>query len=230
MSHIAFATARGEALVRGPEREHARALVMKPCTRLFMRLLDLPDSEKLFAGEVLSPPEWVEQEPGLRRNRSIELWLEQDCPYVTVGGEPIGYFELALNTALVAGGPTIRLMAYMTGSCENHGYFAPPHGDLISAIQRGRRHNILREGMGWEGVLALLKSWKGYPEEVVMSYSVTESFAAGEKWEDAIERLREAEWPVDFAEHLTADEPQGYLSGTTVFDLEAELMEERAAR
>lgn len=249
MSAIGFYIDGNEAHLRGSERDHARHLVMAFATPLFLDLLKFHRRDDLLAKFRTPIPDWVQRH---ERNegksfeflRDLRLWLENDSPSIEVCGEPIGYGELALNTALVAGSPTLRLLAYLSGSCEDHAYFGPPHGSFIDAVEIGLRHRILNADAGWERVLALLKRMPA--EVVVTDYSVSESWPPADwlddfpGWESAEEgnwleenrdklhgrcltKLLAADWPVDFAPHLVAEDPQGYLSGRSVFDLRAEL-------
>lgn len=84
-------------------------------------------------------------------------------------------FCAELNTAILLGNDTIRLMARMHGQCEIHGYIEGQnrawYADLID---EGRASGLLRESMGWEDVASLCRESDDGP--VVTDYSVTESF------------------------------------------------------
>lgn len=228
MSVVTFTAGKTKhhANVGGSERAYARHIVLTTATDL---VLDLVTSisgkvQRETRERILDPPDYVteawdamEREAGKTRafKSQLALWLRQGEADVLVGGERIGFGELALNTALDSGSAPVRLLAYLQGSCEDHGYFEPPHEHLILAITTGRKHQVLRADKGWEGLVELAREHRS--KVLVMSYSVCEHYSG------TLKALQEAWWPVDFARHLYADEPQGYLTGRSAFDLVAEV-------
>lgn len=227
MSAVTFTAGKSRhyADVRGSERAYARHVVYAQAIKLITDLAtSTPERsaalrERLYHLDSYVADAWKSYDrsdpgSGLTLERVLTLWFNGD-PSLKVHGESIGFGELGLNTALVAGSAPIRLLAYLHGSCEDHGYFEPPHDDLIRAIMTGRRHGVLRADAGWEGLVELAQ--RQSKAMLIMSYSVCENYHG------TLKALREAWWPVDFARHLYTEEPQGYLNGRSAFDLLAEV-------
>lgn len=224
MSAITFYAGRKYANLRGSERAYARHMVLVQAVEMMVNLAtSRPEYAAATRARIFNLDDYVEKawnavEADRTQTRAFRGWLalglREGEATVLVGGERLGFMELALNTALVAGSPAMRLLAYLHGSCEVHAYFEPPHDNLINAITTGRRHSVLRADMGWEAVLDLAKATKA---TIVTDYSVSDSYTG------TLKALREASWPVNFAPHLLAAEPQGYLTGMSMFDFAAEV-------
>lgn len=177
MSHVAFHSPQGTAYVSGPERALAHWL----CPQI--ALLHVPDHE------VLKP---LIPNRDLRDRRSFEYWLRLwDNYFVLPDGKRVDTFGVVLNTTLRQGDEILKLMARLDGQCESHAYVEGPNRAwLADLIEKGRntiynphpsiRDEVikpgpyLRDGMGWEDVVALLRSRDDEP--VVTSYSVCDGF------------------------------------------------------
>jgi hypothetical protein len=98
-----------------------------------------------------------------------------------IGAEPLygygrqGSFDEMLNSLLRLQSNTLTLLARIHGTCELWGWVADSNRDWLALlIEEALTAGLFRPDMGWEGLADLLKT--DGVGEVVMSYSVTESF------------------------------------------------------
>lgn len=148
-------------------------------------------------------------EPALRRERypgsDVTTLIRISEDVLELDGRRVSTWLMSLQTALTLGSDPLRFLARVHGQCEIHGYVEGPNRAwLAGIIDAGRASSVLRAGVGWEGVAALLRAAADAP--VVMSYSVTESFPSlsaardggfvgdGDAWEElpAAERWSQA--------------------------------------
>lgn len=86
-------------------------------------------------------------------------------------------FDASLNTALAIGSDPVKLIARLHGQCELHTYVEEHNRAwLARIIQQGIGMGVLRGGMGWNFVEALLWQTEVFPGPVVASFSGTSSF------------------------------------------------------
>jgi hypothetical protein len=172
MSAVYFHSPSCTVALRGPERAYAGHLT----NRLAIGLLDLSGyrtRERLEPyismpyGPVLDDADWA---------RQMELWWGQSGQQgFSVGDVELHPRNITLNTAMVAGGDAVELLARVHATCEIHGYVEGEHRDwLAGIIERGRESRVLRASMGWEQVVTMLRNREDEP--VVMSYSVCDAF------------------------------------------------------
>lgn len=108
------------------------------------------------------------------------------------------YFDVALNTAMIAGSDAVRLCARLHSQCEIHAWVnGPNRAWLADLIDAALEVGLFRDGMGWSGVSTMLRS--SSKEPVVTSYSVTEEFpnrfVAGLQSDDESEDdILDAQW------------------------------------
>lgn len=187
MSRIYFHSEGDEAEVWGPERAYAGLM----CADALVTALGVRHS---FDSELNPSPirkllpedSYLHRMHGPEFERSLETWLHVSSREMlkTRDGEGVTPFVAAVDTAIVMGSDSIRLLARLHGQCEIHCYVEGPNRAwLANIIEEGRKMAILRADMGWESVIALLRASAAGP--VVTSYSVCEQFpnrhAAG--WE-----------------------------------------------
>lgn len=133
-----------------------------------------------------------------RTYNDLLTWLGVGQGYFVYRGREVSVFDCALNTALLLGNDAIKLLARLHGQCEIHTYVEEKNRYwLADIISTGLEQNILRERMGWESVITLLRDIVQTPGAVVTSYSVTDRFpnpdiAGCETDED--EALEETGW------------------------------------
>jgi hypothetical protein len=136
----------------------------------------------------------------------------------------ISAFPIALNTAFAIGSPVMRWMARVHGSCEVHGWIAKDDAHYFHAlISKGLEDKILRQKCRdmniYDDLLKLLKKPKS---DIVMSYSVCDSFPTTPKaWDKAFAELDPAlRIEIDHIEkgdfRFKCD---GFTTNVTVFDI-----------
>lgn len=225
MSSVGF-YAHGRAVdLRGSERAYGRHLITAPSIALIQDLATSLSSPIRAAvrDRILEPSDWLDEQWSAMEDdagktssfvRTLHTWLAAGEAAILVGGDRMDFIDLALNSAIAAGSPAMRLLAYLCGTCESHGYFEPPHDDLVRAIRTGMDSGVLRADMGWSSVATLAASTKAV---IVMDYSVSDSWTGR-----GLAALRDAWWPRDFGPSLYGDEPEVFTHGHSVFDLIAE--------
>lgn len=207
MSSISFHTEQGrEVELRGSERAWMGML----CNDMLITALNV---SKFDTGD--DPIRKVMSEGSYLRNYTGAKFVDLFDTWVCAGGDRAGFlineklvrcWELALNTAMVMGSDPMYLMARLHGQCEVHGYVPEKQRAWVAGvIEQGLENGLMRSGMGWDGVLALMLAPD--PGPIVTSYSVTDSFpnmkAAGKEWtppaglEDTDE-IHEAWWALSF--------------------------------
>ena len=174
MSRVTFQSRNGEAELLG--RERAYAGVMLTDFSLGLLGLDGYGMMDMLRKVVPERAHLSTYKPDYQQQGFRTYWSVVDEPMV-VNGEKLYPFNLALNTAVVAGSDQIILLARMHATCEIFGYVEGPDrawlADIIDTnfdLDLG----ILRDDMGWEAVSELLRADEDGP--VVMSYSVTDGF------------------------------------------------------
>jgi len=188
MSRIYFHSNGDTVEVRGSERAHFACLIGE----LFVSCLSISDWDRHILKDYL--PDWINSEFTAR------LMLRSST-IGSIAGRDL--FDLQLNTAISMGSDPIKLAAYIHGTCEVFGYFEQKDfGWVIATINQGLTSGIYRYNQGWEDVISLLES---NPSEVVMSYSVTDSFpnaylvgaddfiSDSELWERCVTHIRHAD-------------------------------------
>jgi hypothetical protein len=179
VSYIAWHTRdEGTAELRGSEYAHARGV----CTDLALGLLRaaIAMNHKRLISFLHNPPDYVRKEPEpaehMRWASGLKTWLNVDGE-VSIDGETMSFGEMAMNTAITMNRP-LRLLAWMAGMSENHGYFErPEQSALIEAISEGLDARILRADQGWDRVYDLLeRNVAAGGSAVVWSFSVAESW------------------------------------------------------
>lgn len=183
MSRIYFHSEHETAEVSGRERASMGTF----CGSLLIASLRLDrswPSEAAMYRRLLPPDHYTQRGTDEQFLSSLQTWLY-------VGDGQFGVtrktdaFTCALNTAIVLGGDTLKLMARLHGQCEIYAFVEGPHRAwLADIIERGRASKLLRSGQGWESVVAMLRSRSDGP--VVTSYSVCQSFpnATVAGWKD----------------------------------------------
>lgn len=234
----------GEAEVLGSERAYASGLALDIGVGIVVP--GFRAREQMQAA-LADPPAYLttdgEAEEEWRWKSSLETWLRVDGALL-LDGQAMPFGDLALNTLITMNRP-LRLLAWMHGVCESHGYFEPDaHAALAETITEGRESNVLRAGAGWEDVLDLIDRVGGNGP-IVWSYSVCESFPdrwelrpprspdeSDEDYDDRTDRYiydelsSEDAWDQCIAllrekqwpVALHPDVEQGFLSGKTAFD------------
>jgi len=116
-----------------------------------------------------------------------------------VAGIRLHSYDLDLNTALLAGSDPVRLAAKIQGWCESHAWVdGPDRNWMADIIDDALTAGLYRTGMGWDQVVALLRSRDDEP--VVLSYSVTDSFphlpgdTDEERWQVSFAALQSSPW------------------------------------
>ena len=254
MSAVTFHTRDlGEADLQGSERAHADWLIKQMALAII--LPGSITSDTRLADFFVDPPDYLSDSKG-DWERSVALWLRSGWasggePALLIDGVAEPFDELASNTAIVLGSRPLRLLAWMKGMSENHGYFVPDsHLKVVETIDEGLDDNILRAGMGWDRVRDLfMESVKAAkPSAIVMSFSVSETFPdryelrppqdpdeSDEAYEDRCDLVYDIPYgeawdrcmallhAAKWPVPLHPDRDQGYLRGKTAFDFIAQL-------
>lgn len=189
MSRIYFHTRERTAEVRGWERANMGHLTRQLgydtlISALGGNLRDyiITDHELKTSTEVLGS--YGVNSWSYRLKMAMTSTFSSDQPILELDGQRLSSWELLLNTALVAGGDTIKLMARIDAQCEIHARVETEDREWFAVlIENGRADGLLREGSGWEDVVALARGPFSGP--IIMSYSVTGSFpsASASTWE-----------------------------------------------
>jgi hypothetical protein len=160
---------------------------------------ELRGSERAYMGMLCANLGLAIIEPdGFGKEKSLRAWLPKghylqttgdqmfarswatafrvgDGGLIEINGESIDHWTLGLNTALVLGNDSMRLLARIHAQCEIHGYVEGPNRAWFAGlIEEGLDTGLYREGQGWEDVQTCLHQRADEP--VVMSYSVCQSF------------------------------------------------------
>lgn len=170
MSRLYFHTeTEGDAELLGAERHHMAAVV-SDVALAFMPHLNDP---RLAA--VVLPEVWATY--GTIRNE--RLWRAAinhgPASFFHRDGQPLGTFELLLNTVLSIGNDALCLFARLHAQSEIHCYVeGPDRAWMADLVDEGLKSGIYRQGVGWDKVRELLASGDAHP--VVCSHSSSESF------------------------------------------------------
>lgn len=219
MSRVNFRSPSGDAELRGSERAWLGGLVDDiACGALSLdsvsridriRELIIPGHymEKMSTTEVGWGPQW-------RSSFETALRVSLGGGVLAYQGKTIGSFSLLLNTACLLGNDQVKLAARIHGQCEIHGYVEGPNRAWLADImQRGLDTGIYRTElpgryrMGWEDVIALLRSRDDEP--VAMSYSGCEAFPNPEVAGNAPPPMPDGWRPKGWTEQEWADVAEG---------------------
>jgi len=174
------------------------------------------------------------------RHDIIRMYLRhEDQAVFHLNGEPLGNFDLVLNTVLAMGSDPLCLLARLHGQCEIHAYVEGPNRAWMAGlIRQGLAAGLYRRGMGWESVADLLDQSDAEP--VVTWYSVTEGFPGqhtadqfapegvdvdtwydeltdGQRWDHSIAGLRSR--VIGLTDLRPENLRAGFGHGKTMFDL-----------
>lgn len=180
MSRVYFHSPSGEAALRGSERAWCDGVVSRIAEGALGEYGPWGDqADKLRS--LIPASHYLQREfsdgmtPGWWRAFRNALSGRLSNDLLEWRGEKLSSFSLVLNTGLLLGNDTVKLMAFLHGQCEIHGWIAGEDRAWYShQIAAGLESGLLRREMGWEDVVALLLQRDDEP--VVTSYSVTESF------------------------------------------------------
>jgi len=169
MSRVYFHSPSGRAELRGSERVHMKIL----CDRLALAVFEPHTYGRDEALRKVFPHPYDRSTPYAKAFETAfgggGYWF--DLP----DGRRVEHFSVSLNTALALGNDAVRLCARLHGQCEIHAWVdGQNRAWLAGIIEGGRAVGILREGQGWEAIVAFLRARNDEP--VVTSYSVTDPF------------------------------------------------------
>ncbi len=171
MSAVYFTAKNKEATLYGSERAYAGLT----CTRLFEHSLDMSLPNNADWREMLRPILGPDTYARTREDaiRSLSSLMTHHVEYV-MGEQEASLFGTTLNTTLAMGSDAVKLLARVHGQCELHGWVAEDNAPWLSdIIAEGLDTGVLRPAKGWDKVEELLRD---PGSDVVMSYSVTDSF------------------------------------------------------
>lgn len=178
MSRVYFHSPSGEAVLRGSERAWCDSVVRDIALGILGDRGPFGDQVDKIR-QLIKRDHWIVREGGPGEARfwdDFKLSMNGfSGDLLEWKGQPLSSFSFRLNTALLLGNDTVKLMAYLHGQCEIHGWIAGEDRDWYAdLVKTGLRSGLLRKDMGWNDVLDLLTSRDDEP--VVTSYSVTDSF------------------------------------------------------
>jgi len=193
MSRIYFHSKSSETEVLGMERAYCGCMI----SDIGLSILNLENSYDLII-PLLHPDHYIRDI--LRKNppvvkkeviRQIETAIRVsfgDEKLLILDDKPIVLWHLMLNTVLSMGSDILRFIARLHAQCEIHSYVRGKNRNwLADIIERGREEDILRDNVGWEDTIEMLRS--DNKETVVLSYSVCDSFPNGSvaDWDPSID-------------------------------------------
>lgn len=177
MSRVYFHSPARTAELRGAERAWASSVVEDMATGIVTprsvesvdRMMNLVPDGHYLRHMRRDDPGWLPAwQSAFDTAWRVELALDWR-------GASLDSWLFSLNTALAMGNDQVRFLARLHGQCEMHGWVdGPNRAWLADLIEQGRALGFYRAEMGWEDVVALLRSRSDEP--VVMSYSVCDSF------------------------------------------------------
>jgi hypothetical protein len=179
VSRVYFHTSSGEAVLSGAERAWCNSVVDSIASGVLGENAPFGDRVERIR-QLIDPGHWLIKNYS---NANSPVWWSHfklalngySGSPLSWKGQPLSSFSFGLNTALLLGNDTVKLMAYLHGQCEIHGWIAGKDRRWYAGlIQGGRASGLLRANAGWEEVQELLLSRDDGP--VVTSYSVTDSF------------------------------------------------------
>lgn len=183
MSSITFNARNHSASVRGPERY----MMGDVCHRIaWIGYRSLSTKDVLRKGnpshyiyQMAAAVEALPEDRQWGERTKFETSLETYIKVGDMGDSSLfpgaDLFCVTLNTACRLGGPIVSLCARIHGQCEIHMWIdAADCGATADLIAEARKLGLFRAEMGWEAVIDMLR----LPDvgDVVLSYSVTESF------------------------------------------------------
>lgn len=173
MSHILFASPESEIRISGRER-----------ALMGIYLSNIPLA--------IYPPWLPEDEPWSRLVRpdsyllapsNARAWAERFRTAWQIADHhfTVNPLDVSLNTASAIGSDELRVMAWIHGQCEVHGYIEGVHRPWLAArIDRALDVGLIRRDPfgydGWPALATWLRDDTQHP--VVMSYSVCDQFPA----------------------------------------------------
>ena len=187
MSRVYFHSKSNETEVLGMERAYANVMVsniglgLLELRNYYDSLVSLIPSDHYIQAtlreDCFKPRK--DYEVKLQTIGMIETAIRVDCgcgkPLFVLNGKSIDVWHLMLNTVMSIGSDTIKLLARLHAQCEMHAYIRGKNRNwLADIIECGREEGILREKVGWEDTIKMLRS--NDKETIVLSYSVCESF------------------------------------------------------
>jgi len=175
MSSIAFITKTKEARVRGPER-HMFGIRIDDFAWTALGLKDGMGDGYITAFVGWCWPDVTpEDRKWLSKAEHVAMRLRHGM-FGDKNPEPFNWWLSSLATAVAGGSDLYRLAANIHGGCEIHTWVAERDREwLASIIEKGRAVKFLRDEMGWEAVIKLLRD-ETAPGNLYTSYSVTDSF------------------------------------------------------
>lgn len=174
MSRIYFRSPTATAEVYGTERHYMGKVINDAALERFDFARHATALAPLLPPDRQPPDAGLYSEALSRWSGNLRLSLSVGFrePFTWRGGR-IESFALLLNTAMTAGGNSMRLTARLHAQCEMHAWVDGPNWAwLADLIDEALRDGTFRTG--WDGVLTLLRARDDEP--VVTSYSVTEGF------------------------------------------------------
>jgi len=187
MSRMYFHSISETTEVHGSERAYGNCLSSNISLALLnidswyddiIRLLDKDHyiNQTLHNNMRFREPYILKQEVVRQLETAIKVGYEEKI--LVLDDKPIDTWHLLLNTALLVGSDAIKLLTRLHAQCEIHAIIRGKNrGWFADIIEKGRSENILREKVGWEETVKMLRS--NNKETVVTSYSVCNSFPNG---------------------------------------------------
>jgi len=159
------------------------------------------------------PP--IERDDGRLRFMALHLRGDRGWWWVDPSGNRHGVDESLLNTVIDMGSPPLQLLARLDGYLESHAYVEGVHRAWMGGvIEQGRKLGIMRGGMGWDSIAAMLRARADEPVVCSFSGSGDHSFKGGV--EKAMAPLRAIRWLGITPDNLPR---QGFGSGKSLFEL-----------
>ena len=177
MSLVTFQTAEAATELRGAERAYANIL----CNQIAWAALSVdrlyPERDPVFG--LLPDDSYLRALNGHDLLAAWETWfmagMMSEAKFQLPDSRCLDVWDVALSTAVAIGNDQLRLLARLHAQCEIFGWVAGQDREwLAGIIADGLTTGLLREGVGWQEVAAMLEA--DTKEPVVTSYSVTESF------------------------------------------------------
>ncbi len=173
MSRTYFHSKDGGAEVRGSERAHAGCLTNDIGIGLLLARCRWGPEFKRLCDSL------VGNDYPARDERNLQTMLSVDASRLRFGladGTQVQVWPVILNTSLRIGSRPLRLLTRLHAQMEIHAWVDGPNREwLAGIIAEGLRDGLMRNKVGWESVIELLRSRSG-EGPVVTSYSVCEQF------------------------------------------------------
>lgn len=180
MSRVTFNSPSGDAALCGRERAHAGVLCSRLTAAAIGPLMEFGENRHPIRS-LIPVGHYLHATRTDRFEQAFFTALAVDLDFDLGDGTTVDGFTIRLNTAWRVGSMPVRLLTRLHGQCEIHAWVDGPNRSwLADMIADGRCARVLRSGRElrewgtWEKVIAFLRSRDD--EEVVMSFSVTDSF------------------------------------------------------